>query len=74
MDSLQGGPPRMLNPLAAHPFTYVKFVMDKYMKEKNMQKIFISRFPSFQILYFSKRIILEELILDKEEEILSLKL
>ena len=50
--------------------------MDKYTKVKNTQKIFISEFPSFQIPYFSKRLILdmEELILDKEEEIVSLRL
>ena len=50
--------------------------MDKYTKEKNTLKIFISVFPSFQIPYFPKRIILgkEELIFDKEEEILSLRL
>ena len=43
--------------------------MDKYTKEENKQKIFISGFPSFQIPYFPK-----SLILDKEEEILSLRL
>ena len=43
--------------------------MDKYTKAENAQKIFISRFPSFQIPYFPKR-----LILDKEKEILSLRL
>ena len=50
--------------------------MDKYMKAENTQKMFISWFPNFQIPYFLKRIILskEELILDKEEEILSLRL
>ena len=50
--------------------------MDKYTKAKDMQKIFINGFPSFQIPYFLKRVILgkEELILDKEEEILSLRL
>ena len=41
-----------------------------------MQKIFISGFPNFQIPYFPKRLIInkEELILDKEEDILSLRL
>ena len=43
--------------------------MDKYTKVKNMQKIFMNGFPCFQIPYFLKR-----LILDKEEEILSLRL
>ena len=46
------------------------------MKAGNTQKIFISEFLSFPISYFSKALILdkEELILDKEGEILSLKL
>ena len=50
--------------------------MDKYMKAENTQKIFINRFLNFQIPYFPKRLIfnIEELILDKEEEILSLRL
>ena len=57
--------------------------MDKYTKAENTQKIFINEFPSFQISYFPKRLILdkEELILDKEElifyreeKILSLRL
>ena len=50
--------------------------MDKYIKAENTQKIFISEFPSFQIPYFPKRLILdkEELIIDMEEEILSLRL
>ena len=49
--------------------------MDKYMKEKNTQKIFISEFPSFQIFYFPKILILdkEELIIGKEELILDMK-
>ena len=41
--------------------------MDKYTKAENTQKTFISGFPIFQIPYFLKR-----LIIDKEEEILSL--
>ena len=51
-------------------------VMDKCMNTENTQKIFISGFPSFQIPYFPKRSILdkEELILNKEGEILSLGL
>ena len=57
--------------------------MDKYMKTENTQKIFFSEFPSFQIPYFPKRLILdkeelilgnEELILDMKKEILSLRL
>ena len=60
---------RILSPPAGHPTAYGKFVMDKYTKVENKQKIFISEFPSFQISYFPK-----SLILDKEEEILSLRL
>ena len=50
--------------------------MDKYTKAENMQKILINGFPSFQIPYFPKILILdkEELILDNEQEILSLRL
>ena len=68
MDWLQGGLSRILSPPAGHPITYGKFVMNKYMKVKNMQNIFFSEFPSFQIPYFPKRLILdkEKLILDKE--------
>ena len=68
MDWLHGGPSRILSPLADHPTTYMKFVMDKYTKAKNTQKIFINGFPNFQIPYFSKRLILnkEKLIIDKE--------
>ena len=46
------------------------------MKVENTKKIFISEFPSFQIPYFLKSLILdkEKLTLDKEEEILSLRL
>ena len=43
--------------------------MDKYTKTENTQEIFINGFPSFQIPYFPKR-----LILDKEEDILSIRL
>ena len=50
--------------------------MDKYTKTENTQKIFISEFPSFQIPYFPKKFIIykEELIIDKENDILSLRL
>ena len=46
------------------------------MKAENTQKIFISRFSSFQIPYFPKILIIdkEELTLNKEEDILSLRL
>ena len=45
--------------------------MEKDTKAENMQRIFISRFPSVQIQYFPKGLILdkEELILDMEDEI-----
>ena len=46
------------------------------MKACNTQRIFIHEFPSFQVSSFLKTSILdkEELILDKEGEILTLKL
>ena len=76
MDQLQGGPSRILSLPASHPTEYEKFVMDKYIKAENTQKLFINGFSSFQISYFMKRLTLnkEELILDKGEEILSLRL
>ena len=47
--------------------------MEKDTKAKNTEMIFISGFPSVQICYFLKGLILDkgELILDMEEEILS---
>ena len=68
MGWLQGGPFRILSPLADHPTAYGKFVMDKYTKTENKQKIFINGFPNFQIPYFLKILILdkEKLIIDKE--------
>ena len=57
--------------------------MENDTKAKNTQRIFISGFPSVQIHYFPKGLILdkeelifnkEELILDIEEEILSPRL
>ena len=50
--------------------------MDKFTEAENTRKIFISGFLSFQVPYFSKRLILdkEKLIFDKEVEILSLRL
>ena len=67
--SFRFGPSRILSLSAGHPTACGKFVMDKYIKAKNMQKIFISGFPSFQIPSFPKR-----LIIDKEADILSLRL
>ena len=78
---LQGGSFRVLSLAADRPPTYGKFVMDKWIKEGNTQKIFICKFPSFLMSYFSKtlnpdkeELILDkdELVLDKEREILSL--
>ena len=58
-----------------HPTKYGKFVMDKYIKAENTLKRYLfTDFPVF-IPYFPKRLTLnkEELIIDKEEEILSLR-
>ena len=73
---IQGNPSRGLSPPADRPSAYAKFVMEKDTKAENTQRIFINRFPSVQIHYFPKGLILykEELILDIEEEILSPKL
>ena len=60
MDWLQGGPFRILIPPTGYLTTYGKFFMDKYMKKENTQKIFINEFPSFQIPYFSKRLIIDK--------------
>ena len=67
---------RVLSPPDDRPSAYDKFVMDKWIKTENTQNIFIHEFPGFLISYFSKTLILDrkELILDKEGEILSLKL
>ena len=66
----------ILSPSAGHLTAYGKFIMNKNMKVKNTQRIFISEFLSFQISYFPKRLILdkEELILDMEKETLSQRL
>ena len=74
-DQLQGNPSRVLSPAVGRPSTYRKFVMEKDTKAENTQRIFISRFPSVQIHYFPKGLILdqEELILDMEEEISRLR-
>ena len=73
---LQGNPSGVLSPPADCPFAYGKSVMENDTKAENTQRIFISRFPNVQIDYFSKGLILDmgELILDMEEEILSLRL
>ena len=71
-----GSPSRILCPPAGHPIAYGNLVMEKDTKTENMQRIFINGFPNVQIHYFLKGLILdkEELILDMEEEILSLRL
>ena len=49
--------------------------MNKFIRERITRRIFIHRFPSIQISYVSKALILikEELVFDKEREILSPK-
>ena len=67
---LHGSPSRISSPPVGHPTTYDMFVMD------NTKKIFIHAFPSFQIPYLSKKIIIDkekQIIFDKEKQILSLK-
>ena len=41
-------------PLASHPTTYGKFIMDKYIKEEITHRIFIHGSPGIQISYVSK--------------------
>ena len=41
-DLLQDGPSRISSPPTGHPTTYEKFVMNKYMKVENTQKIYLS--------------------------------
>ena len=52
--------PRIFSPPTSHLTAYGKFVVDKSMKVENKYKIFINRFFSFQIPYFSKRLILDK--------------
>ena len=67
--SPHGNPSRVSSLSADHPTAYVKFVMDKYIKVENtLQRYLSSDFPAF-IPYFPKK-----LTLDKEEDILSLRL
>ena len=49
--------------------------MDKYKKAKNTQNIFFQRISQFPNPLFPEKIIIDkgELIIDKEEEILSLR-
>ena len=49
--------------------------MNDYIREEIIRRIFIHGFPSAQISYVSKTLILdkEEVVLDKEREILSPK-
>ena len=50
-------------------------VIDSYIREEITRRIFIHGSPSFQISYVSKTLVIdkEELVLDKEIEILSPK-
>ena len=52
-----------------HSIAYENFVMDKYIKEENTLKRYLSADFPFLIPYFSKR-----LIFNKEEKILTLRL
>ena len=54
---------RVLSPPGGYPSVYDKFVIDKWIKKRNTQKIFIHKFPNFQIPYF-----LEEESLIKENQ------
>ena len=54
---------RVLSPPGGYPSVYDKFVIDKWIKKGNTQKIFIHKFPNFQIPYF-----LEEESLIKENQ------
>ena len=59
-----------------HPTVSEKCVMDNYIREKITRRLFIHGSSSIQISYFSQTLILneEELVPDKEREILSPKL
>ena len=59
--SLHEGSSRVSSPLDGHPTAYEKFVMDKYIKAKNMLKRYLSTDSPVFIPYF-----LKILILDKE--------
>ena len=75
-DSLHGSLSRVSIPLVGHPTAYRKFIMGKNIKVENTQKGYLSAYFLVFIPYFPKRLILdnEELILDKEGGILSLRL
>ena len=53
IDSLHGGPSRVSSPPTGYPTAYGKFVMDKHMKAKNMQKRYLSvGFPVSKFVIF----------------------
>ena len=71
-------PSRVLSPLDGHLIAYGKLVMNKYIKVENTLKRYLcADFLVFNpyLPYFPKRLIInkEELIIDKEEEIISLR-
>ena len=66
---LHSGPSRVSSPPAGHLTAYGKFVMDKYIKAKKTLKRYLSIDLLVFIPYFLKR-----LNLDKEEDILFLRL
>ena len=68
-------PSRIPSPPADHPTAHEKGIMENYIREEIARRIFIHESPSVQISYISKTLILnkEELVLDKEREILSPK-
>ena len=45
---------KFFSPPAGHPFVYDKIVINRLIKVGNTQRVFIRKFPSFQITYFSK--------------------
>ena len=63
------------SPPTSHPTTYEKGIMDNYIREEITCRIFFHGSPSVQISYVLKTLIInkEELVLDKEREILSPK-
>ena len=69
-DSLHGGPSRVSSPPVGHPTAYGKFVMNKHTKAENLKKIDIYQWISQP----QNPLFLIRLILDREKEVLSLKL
>ena len=54
-DLLHGSLSRVSSPLTGHPTVYGKFVMDKHMKAKNTQTMYLSTdFPVSKFLIYRK--------------------